>query len=63
MARSCDICGKETIRGNRVSHSNRRTRRVFRANLRTVKANVKGTVKTLRVCTSCISANKVVKAV
>lgn len=63
MARSCDICGKGTITGNRVSHSNRKTRRVFQANLRPVKANVNGTVKRIRVCTGCLSANKVIKAV
>ncbi|MEK6795272.1 MAG: 50S ribosomal protein L28 [Spirochaetota bacterium] len=63
MARSCDICGKGTLRGNRVSHSNRKTRRIFQINLHPVKANVKGKVKRIRVCTGCLSANKVVKAV
>jgi large subunit ribosomal protein L28 len=33
MARVCQITGKKTITGNNVSHSNRKTRRVFRPNL------------------------------
>jgi len=34
MAARCDICGKGTMFGHNVSHSNRRTKRVFKANLR-----------------------------
>ena len=33
MARVCQITGKKTITGNNVSHSSRKTRRVFRPNL------------------------------
>jgi len=33
MARVCEITGKKTITGNKVSHSNRKTRRVFLPNL------------------------------
>jgi len=33
MARYCQITGKMAMRGNNVSHSNRKTKRVFQANL------------------------------
>jgi len=33
MARVCEITGKTTITGNRVSHSNHKTRRKFYPNL------------------------------
>jgi large subunit ribosomal protein L28 len=33
MARKCDITGKGTQTGNNVSHSHRKTRRTFKANV------------------------------
>lgn len=33
MARVCQITGKKTMTGNKVSHSNRKTKRVFQPNL------------------------------
>lgn len=33
MSRKCQITGKKTMVGNNVSHSNRRTKRVFKPNL------------------------------
>ncbi|MDH4199470.1 MAG: 50S ribosomal protein L28 [Spirochaetia bacterium] len=33
MARKCDITGKGTKTGNNVSHSHRKTRRQFKANV------------------------------
>jgi large subunit ribosomal protein L28 len=62
MARKCMVCGKGPAFGNNVSHANNRTRRRWYPNLQTVRANVQGTTKRLRVCTSCIKSNKVVKA-
>ena len=37
MARVCEITGKKTIVGNRVSHSNIKTKRKFKPNLHTQK--------------------------
>lgn len=61
MARRCEICGKGPQSGNNVSHANNKTRRRWLPNVQRVKANVAGTVKTVRVCTRCIKAGKVVK--
>lgn len=33
MARVCQITGKKTMTGNKVSHSNRKTKRQFQPNL------------------------------
>lgn len=37
MARVCEITGKKTVTGNRVSHSNVKTKRKFYPNLQTKK--------------------------
>ncbi len=63
MSRQCDICGKGTISGNTVSKSKNRVRRVWRPNIQAVKTMIGGTVITLKVCTRCLKANKIVKYV
>jgi len=63
MAKVCAICGKKPMFGNNVSHANNRTRRRFNPNLQRVRAVVNGVVKRITVCTSCIQAGKVEKAV
>ena len=35
MSRVCDLTGKKALTGNRVSHSNRKTKRRFYPNLQT----------------------------
>ena len=37
MSKICQITGKKVITGNKVSHSNSRTRRTFEPNLQTKK--------------------------
>ena len=61
MSSKCEICGKGPMSGNRVSHSNRRTRRVSKPNLQKVKAVVNGTHKRVRICTRCLRSGKVEK--
>ncbi|MCL1915744.1 MAG: 50S ribosomal protein L28 [Desulfovibrionaceae bacterium] len=64
MARVCDICGKQAQVGNRVSHSNIKTARLFRPNLQKVRhQKSNGQVLTLRVCTRCLRSGVVVKPV
>jgi large subunit ribosomal protein L28 len=63
MARRCEICGKGTIFGNTVSHAKNRTRRTWFPNLLEVKTKVNGAVKTVKLCTRCLKAGKVVKHV
>ena len=49
--------------GNKVSHANNKTNRVFKPNLQPVRVDNGGsTMKTL-VCTRCIRTGKVTKAI
>ena len=59
----CDFCGKSLVFGNNVSHSNRKTSRTWRPNIRKVKAVVNGTHKSVYVCTRCLRSGKVQRAV
>lgn len=63
MAKVCEICGKKPMFGNNVSHSNNKTLRRFNPNLQRVRAVIGGATKRIKVCTSCIQAGKVQKAV
>jgi large subunit ribosomal protein L28 len=62
MARSCEICGKHSSVGNRVSHANNKSKRLWRPNLQRVRANLKGTIRRILVCTRCLRSGKVLKA-
>jgi large subunit ribosomal protein L28 len=65
MANTCDICSKGRLVGNRVSHSNIKTKRVQRPNLQRVHALVatKDGVapRRIRVCTRCLRSGRVTK--
>jgi len=63
MPRMCDICGKKTAFGNNVSHSHKKTRRTFKPNLQKARVMLDGKVKNISICTSCMKANKVKKAI
>lgn len=59
----CTVCGKGVTFGCNVSHSNRKTNRSWKPNIRRVKANVNGTVKHVHVCSRCLRSGKVTRAV
>ena len=63
MAAVCDICGKKPFFGMQVSHSHRRSPKRWDPNVQRVRALVNGTPKHLHVCTSCLKAGKVQRAV
>ena len=50
----CSICGKGAHFGNNVSHSHKKTRRMWRANIKSVRCKVAGSPnsKKMYVCTS-----------
>jgi large subunit ribosomal protein L28 len=62
MAYTCYYCAKNRLVGNRVSHSNIKSKTAQRPNLKRVKALVEGQVKHIRVCTRCLRSGKVTKA-
>lgn len=62
MSKKCAICGKGQTSGCNVSHSNRHTKRKWNANIQSVRVEENGTVSRLNVCTKCIKAGKVTRA-
>lgn len=63
MSRVCDVCGKRPTTGNNVSHAHNKTRKVWYPNLQKVRALFKGKVQSVKVCTRCLRAGAVTKAV
>ncbi len=59
----CEICGKGVTFGIKVSHSHRRSNRAWKPNVRSVKAIVNGTPKTVKVCSRCLRSGKVQRAI
>mgnify|MGYP000934280528 FL=1 len=59
----CDICNKNTVFGNNVSHSVRRTNRSWKPNIKKVRVIENGTPKTIHVCSRCLRSNKVTRAI
>ncbi len=55
MSKVCSICGKGRLSGNKVSHSNRKYRRAWGANVQKVElVNESGKVERAYVCTRCL---------
>lgn len=59
----CSICEKDMNFGLKVSHSNKKTNRAWKPNIKKVKTVVGGTPKTVYVCTRCLRSGKVTRAV
>lgn len=61
MANACDLCSKGRLVGNKVSHSNIKTKMVQRPNLQRIRAAVGQSTMRLRVCTRCLRTGIVPK--
>ena len=59
MGKFCEVCGKGVKYGNNVSHSNRKTRRTFQANVQKVSYVKDGKVVNDYVCARCLKSNKI----
>ena len=59
----CAICEKAVHFGNQVSHSHRRSNKMWKANVKSVRVKVDGGTKKMYVCTSCLRSGKVERAV
>ncbi|MBI5549724.1 MAG: 50S ribosomal protein L28 [Deltaproteobacteria bacterium] len=62
MSFKCDVCGKGPLVGNNISHANNKTKKRSLPNLQSIRANLNGSIKRIRVCTRCLKAGKVQKA-
>jgi large subunit ribosomal protein L28 len=63
MSKVCAICGKKPGFGNNRSHSMVATKRRFNPNLQRVRMLLDGKAMRAYVCTRCLKAGKVTKAV
>jgi len=61
MGKICEICGKTSHTGNRISHSHRKTKRVWKPNIQKVLIEKNGVRKRINVCTQCLKSGKVKK--
>lgn len=63
MSRVCSVCGKGKLSGNLVSHSNRKTPKLYEANLQKVTVkNANGSTEKVYVCARCLKSGKVERA-
>ena len=53
---------KCAVFGNAVSHSHRRSNKIWKSNLKSVRVKVNGGTKKMYVCTSCLRSGKVERA-
>ena len=58
----CSICEKAAHFGNAVSHSHRRSNKIWKANVKSVKVKTEGGSKKMYVCTSCLRSGFVERA-
>jgi large subunit ribosomal protein L28 len=59
----CEFCEKSVSFGIKVSHSHRRTNKMWKPNVRRVKAVVDVSPKHVYACTRCLRSGKVTRAV
>ena len=58
----CAVCGKSVHFGNAVSHSHRRSNKMWKPNIKSVKVKVNGGTKKMPVCTGCLRSGAVERA-
>lgn len=63
MANRCEICNKKISFGCNVSHSHKKSNRIFKPNIQKAKVLVNGTVKKVNICTKCLKSSKITKTV
>ena len=52
----CELCGKGPQFGHNVSHSKRRTNRIFRPNIQKAVIMEEGKPKRVKACAKCLKA-------
>ncbi|MEG1608392.1 MAG: 50S ribosomal protein L28 [Clostridia bacterium] len=63
MSKVCAICSKGQLSGNKVSHSNRKYKKAWGANVQKVKVvKENGAVESMYVCTRCLRSGCVERA-
>lgn len=63
MSKQCEVCGKTPLKAAKLTFSHKQIVHRQTPNLQTIRVNVNGNTKKMTVCTSCLKAGKVQKAV
>ena len=63
MSRKCEICGKGSLSGNRVSKAYNHTRRTWKPNIISVKTEMGGSTFTVKMCARCLRSGFVTKKI
>lgn len=63
MSRQCELCGKTPLKAAKLTFSHKQNVHRQAPNLQSVKVNINGTVKRIKLCTSCLKKGEVQKAV
>ena len=63
MAKHCEICGKGDLKAAKLTFSHKQIVKRQSPNLQEIRVNVNNKKKRMNVCTSCLRAGKVQKAV
>ncbi len=58
----CEVCGKSVQFGHNVSHSNRKTKKMWHPNIKKLRVVENKRVLRKNVCTNCIKSGKITKA-
>ncbi|MCI8464991.1 MAG: 50S ribosomal protein L28 [Lachnospiraceae bacterium] len=58
----CAICEKGAHFGKKVSHSNRKSNKMWSSNVKSVRVKVNGGTRKMYVCTSCLKSGLVERA-
>lgn len=58
----CSVCSKSAHFGNAVSHSHRRSNKMWKSNIKSVKVKLNGASKKMHVCTACLKSGFVERA-
>jgi len=61
MAMKCMNCDKGVMYGHNVSHSKRRTRKIFKPNLHSARIETTTGFVRLKLCTKCLRTIKKIK--
>lgn len=62
MAMKCESCGKGVMHGHNVSHSKRRTQKIFKPNLHVARIMIGSNRVKTKLCTKCLRVYKKVEA-
>ena len=63
MSRQCENCGKTPLKSAKLTFSHKQIPNRQQPNLQEIRTTVNGQTKRITVCTSCLKAGKVQKAV